>query len=133
MATESNPSVDEFTVLRAEYADWLMTRRRGETQQEWAKAHGLSEFTVVRWKRHPEVVQLLSEWRTRVKSEFGLVAANMMRLAMGDGPQAVPAARLLADVLGETKNEIDLNVSAPFMDLQKKLVDIRRQSIDVVN
>ena len=100
-ATESNFTADQWTALRAEYADWLLDPERVGTQQEWALAHKVSEFTVARWKHHPEVLGLLAGWRARKATDFALAAANMLRLALGDGPQAVAAFRAVAEVMGE--------------------------------
>lgn len=100
-ATEGNLTVDQWTALRAEYADWLLDPERVGTQQEWALAHKVSEFTVARWKHHPEVQGLLAGWRARKGGEFALAAANMLRLALGDGPQAVAAFKAIAEVMGE--------------------------------
>lgn len=94
---------DIYSPLRAAFAEWYTDPNRNPaTQKEWAAQHGVSEFTVSRWKSHPEVAPVLLQWRERLRLELGRCMSNMVRIAgTGDGMPAVQAARLLVDVYGE--------------------------------
>lgn len=99
-ATPALKDAKSHDALRIEYAEWLIDPDRTGTQEQWAEAHGVHFVTVSRWKKHPEVVGVLAAFRERLAGEFALAATNMLRLAKGDGPQAVPAFRAIAEVMG---------------------------------
>lgn len=94
---------DEYTALRVGFAAWhLDPDREPATQKEWAALHGVSEFTVSRWKSHPEVVAYLGEWRSRLRPELGRVVANLIHTATARNDMAsVQAARVLIELYGE--------------------------------
>ena len=58
----------------------------------------MDEATLSGWKKHPEVLGILASWRDPFKARFGEVASALHRRAVKGH---VPAARALADILGE--------------------------------
>lgn len=130
MTTGSNPA-DEYTATRAEYARWLMDPEKRGTQQQWAADHKVSEFTVSRWRHHPEVLGLLAAWRTNLTPEFAKIVANMIRLAMGTGPQAVAAAKLCADVMGmNAPTKLDVSGKMTMADFLSKATFAETHALD---
>lgn len=85
---------------RMAFAAWLalpLSERRPITQREWAAEHNVDQGTLSGWKRTPEVMQVLEQWRESFKPEIGEVVAKMLDAARrGD----VPAARLVGDWFG---------------------------------
>lgn len=98
------------------------------TQRAWAEAHDVHEDVVSRWKSEPDFVNLLKDWRSRAKVAIpDMLAAVIARVLTTGDPHGY---RAVMETLGESKMEVDLNLSGPFMELQKRLVEIRRQSIE---
>lgn len=114
-------------LLREEYAHWLLEPVRGISVKEWAANHDLSYGVVRNWNQDPLVVSIIAARREELRTDFTRVMANMLNIALGQGRAAVPAAKLLADVLGETApTKIDIAERAPFISLQEKMVAIQQ-------
>jgi RNA processing factor Prp31 len=119
----------DYGALRMEFAEWTMNPFGG-TQRDWAEAHGLSEATLSRWKAEPDFVDLIKDWRQRGKVAIPAMLKRVIRRVLETGDPH--AYRAVMESLGESKLEVDVNVTAPFLELQKKLVEIRRQSLDTI-
>ena len=124
---DAQEPVKDLPALRREFAEWLMYPLRG-TQREWAKEHGLAEETLSRWKADPAFVSLLNDWRGRAKIAIpAMLAAVIARVCRTGDPHAY---RAVMESLGESKQEIDLTVSQPFIKLQEQLVAIRTAALE---
>lgn len=117
----------DYDALKREFAEYLMYPFHG-SQRQWAEDHGLNEATLSRWKADPEFSQLVKDWRSRAKVAIpDMLAAVIARVITTGDPHAY---RAVMESLGESKLEVDMNVTAPFLELQKALVQIRRQAIE---
>lgn len=117
----------DYAQLRRDFAEWLMFPLRG-TQRDWGKEHGVSEQTLSEWKADPQFVALLNDWRGRAKIAIpAMLAAVIQRVIRTGDPHAY---RAVMESLGESKQEIDFNVSAPFIKLQEQLVAIRTAALE---
>ncbi len=84
--------------LITEFAKWIIDPDHQGTQNDWATAHGVAPATLSDWKHRPEYKSVIQGWRDSLKESFGEIGAALFAKAKaGD----VPAARLLAEVLGE--------------------------------
>lgn len=87
-----------YPALRIEFAAWCISPDSKGTQQQWAKDHGVDQTTLSSWKQHPDYLAAIAEWRADYKARFGEVASALHRKAKTGH---VPAARTLAEILGE--------------------------------
>lgn len=111
--------------LRLEFAAWLISPDRKGTQAAWAKEHGVDQTTLSAWKKHPDVVAVISSWRDPFKAAFGEVASALFQRAKKGH---VPSARTLADILGEmspAKMELGVGTLADFFRGEGTLESIK--------
>jgi hypothetical protein len=121
--TDQEETKPDYEALRKEFAEWLMYPLRG-TQAEWAKEHNVHESTLSTWKADPEFAALIKDWRERAKVAIPAMLRSVIDRVIKTGdPRAFQA---VMESLGETSQRIDVNASQPFMDLQKKLVELRQ-------
>lgn len=126
-APASMRTASEWAALKAEFATWLMDPFRG-TQRDWAEARGVHEQRLSEWKSEPEFVKLLEDWRGRAKVAIpDMLQAVIKRVKETGDPHAF---RAVMEALGESKQEIDVKVSEPFLKLQEKLVAIRAAALE---
>jgi hypothetical protein len=118
---------------RMAFAAWLSTPaadRQPKTQRAFAKTLGVAHSTLVEWRRHPAVLAVLQGWRDTYKANFSQVVEALERKARkGD----VPAARLLAEVLGElsaAKSEINVT-ETPYGRLLTDLQAMRKPLVAI--
>ena len=118
-----------YAALRLEFAKWKML---GDgSQRAWAEAHGVAEQTVSEWNDHPEVKGYLSSWREHLGAEVAMVARNMLRLALGGGPQAVGAANWVAKVFGlEAPQKLDITGRMTMADFLAKATFVEQPEPD---
>lgn len=117
----------DYSALRREFAEWLMYPFHG-TQAAWAKEHDLAEQTLSEWKADPDFAKLLINWRERGKVAIPAMFAAVVQRVIEKGDPI--AYRAVMETLGESKQEIDLNLSGPFIKLQEQLIAIRKAALD---
>lgn len=113
---------------RMRFASWLVlppSQRLPKTQRELAKEMGIANSTLSAWRRLPLIQAVTRDWRESYKAHFSEVVDALMRQARRGN---VPAARLLAEVLGElapTKLE-QTNIDSPLGQLMTELRDMNK-------
>lgn len=116
----------DYAALRKAFAEWYMNPFRG-TQDAWGKENGVSPQTLSEWKADPEFVKLITDWRLRSKIAIpAMLRAVIDRVLTTGDPRAFQA---VMEALGETSQQVNVNASAPFMELQKKLVELRAAAV----
>lgn len=120
---------------RMRFASWLVlppSQRQPRTQQELAKELGVADSTLSEWRRLPLIQAVTKDWRDAYAAHFSEIVDAMMRRARAGN---VPAARLLAEILGQlapTKIE-QTNVDGPFGQLLTEIRDMRAKPFDVID
>lgn len=88
--------------LKTEYVAWLLDPDRSPTlQKDWARAHGLHEVTVSRWRHDDFVLALLKRSNEMLEPAWALAMANLIRIAHAqfDDMTAVQAIKELGKLL----------------------------------
>lgn len=120
---------------RMAFAAWLVlppSQREPKTQDELAKQLGVAASTLSQWRRLPVIQAITKDWRESYKAHFSEVVDAMLRQARRGN---VPAARLLAEILGElspTKAEITQLGDSPFGQLMQEVRDLRAKPLEVL-
>lgn len=86
---------------RMRFASWLVmppSQRQPKTQDELAKDLGIAASTLSAWRRLPLIQAVTKDWRDAYAAHFSEVVDALMRQARRGN---VPAARLLAEILGQ--------------------------------
>ncbi len=115
------------------FAQWLVlpeSKRQPKTQGELARELGVSRTTLSTWRRLPVIQAIVSDWRNSYKAHFNEVVDAMLRQARRGN---VPAARLLAEILGElAPTKIESTTDSPFAALMTELRDMRAKPLEVL-
>ncbi|MBI4345926.1 MAG: hypothetical protein HY553_03660 [Elusimicrobia bacterium] len=130
MIDEKNPETDEQAAADARkiaelsarspkmlaFARWSMSdpqTREHRDQKDWAKAHGVAQSTLSRWKRDPLFLSILKGWRAEMAPLTANVAAALYKTAVnGD----VKAMRAWFELMGEFPKQ-QIEVSTPLVGL----------------
>lgn len=127
-ANQSKPRAKrDYQALRVAFAEFLMNPFHG-TQAQWAIDNDLDPATLSQWKAEPDFVKLQADWRSRAKVAIPDMLARVVQRVLETGDPH--AYRAVMETLGESKQEIDLNVFQPFIKLQEQMIAIRKAALD---
>lgn len=117
---------------REEFYIWYFNPQREGTQGDWAKANGIDNGTITNWKRRPDFIAKMEEWRKTYREDADEAVRNLIRFSHDPNPRvALPAIKILVDVMGYT-SPIKVEHTAKGMGLMDYLVHIGQKAIQEV-